>query len=120
MKAVDEDWYEQPPGTPDTQTRAHKAKIATITLSGGAAVEKLFGGLQDVDMTLDIAAVRDLLEDVADTDKEMDRFTDRCWEQSRRLVRKEWGTIKAVAAALMERKTLNGNEVGEIMEQENR
>jgi len=99
------------------QIRAHKAKIATITLSGGAAVEKLYGTMRDVEMKLDIGAVRELLEDVAETNEELDLFIDRCWEQARRLVRKEWDAIKALAAALMERKTLSGEEVGGIIEQ---
>jgi len=113
MKGMDEDWYERPSGTPDEQQSAH---IATITLSGGAAVEKLYGTMRGVEMKLDIGAVRDLLEDVAETKDEMDLFTDRCWEQARRLVRKEWEPIKAVAAALMQRKTLTGEEVEEIVE----
>ncbi len=116
MKGIDEDWQEREPKTPDAQIRAHTAKIATITLSGGAAVEKLFGGMQDVEMGLDLAAVRDLLEDVAETKDEMDLFIDRCWEQSRRLVWKEWEPIKAVAAALMERKTLNSRQVSLAIE----
>jgi len=115
MKGIDEDWHEREPGTSDAQIRAHTAKLATITLAGGAAVAKLFGGMQDVEKGLDLAAVRDLLEDVADTDKELDIFIDRCWEQARRLVRKEWEPIKAVAAALMERKTLSGEEVRRIL-----
>ena len=115
MKGIDEDWQERPPETPDAQIRAHTAKIATITLAGGAAVEKLFGGMRDVEMRHDIRAARDLLEDVAETGDEMDLFTDRCWEQARRLVRKEWEPIKAVAAALMEKKTLSGEEVRRIL-----
>ncbi len=118
MKGEDEDWHEREPGTPDTQIRAHKAKIATVTLAGGAGVEKLFGGMQDVEMDLDLAAVRELLKSVAETKEELDLFTDRCWSQARRLVRKEWEPIKAVAAALFERKTLSGEEVEEIIRQE--
>lgn len=119
MKGMDDDWYERASGTPDAQIRAHTAKLATITLSGGAAVEKLYGTMSGVEMTLDIGAVRDLLESVAETDKEMDLFIDRCWEQARRLVRKEWGPIKAVAAALIERRTLDGAQVREIIEHRN-
>ena len=115
MKGMDDDWYERASGTPDAQIRAHTAKIATITLAGGAAVEKLYGTMRGVEMTLDIGAVRELLEDVAETGEEMDRFIDRCWSQARRLVRKEWEPIKAVAAALMERKTLSGEDVRRIL-----
>jgi len=116
MKGIDEDWHERPAGTSDAQIRAHTAKLATITLAGGAAVTKLYGGMQDVEMGLDLAAVRDLLEAVAETDKEMDRFTDRCWQQAQRLVRNEWQPIKAVAAALMEKKTLNSRQVSLAIE----
>ncbi len=118
MKGVDEDWKARPSGTPDAQIRAHKAKIATVTLCGGAAVEKLYGTMRGVEMTLDIGAVRDLLESVAETYEEVDIFIDRCWEQARRLVRKEWDAIKALAAALMEKKTLSDEEVGRIIRQE--
>jgi hypothetical protein len=118
MKGVDEDWQERPPGTPDAQRRAHKAKIATITLSGGAAVGKLYGGMEGVEMDLDLAAVRDLLEFVAETREELDVFTDRCWQQAQRLVRNEWEQIKAVAAALIERKMVTGEEVGRIIRKE--
>ncbi len=119
MKGVDKDWHERDPGTPDAQIRAHTAKLATITLAGGATVAKLYGMMRGVEMKLDIGAVRELLEAVAETDKEMDRFTDRCWAQARRVVRKEWEPIRAVAAALMERKTLSGEDVEEIVEQRN-
>ena len=119
MKGADEDWHERPAGTSDAQIRAHIAKIATITLAGGAAVEKLFGGMRDVEMRHDIRAARDLLESVAETGEELDIFIDRCWSQARRLVRKEWRAIKAVAVALMERKTLSGEDVEEIMAQRN-
>ncbi len=79
----------------------------------------MYGMMRGVEMKLDIGAVRELLEAVAETDKEMDRFTDRCWAQARRVVRKEWEPIRAVAAALMERKTLSGEDVEEIVEQRN-
>ncbi len=115
MKGMDADWQERPMGTPEEQQRAHTAKLATITLAGGAAVEKLLGGMQDVEMDLDLAAVRDLLESVAETNEELDIFTDRCWQQARRLVRDEWGSIKTAAAALMERKELSGDDVEEIV-----
>ncbi len=114
---VDEDRQERPPGTPDGQIRAHKAKIATIQLAGNAAVEKLYGTMKNVEMQHDISAARDWLQTVAETEKELDIFIDRIWAQSRRLVRKEWEPIKAVAAALMEKKTLDGVQVREIIEQ---
>jgi pheromone shutdown protein TraB len=120
MKGVDEDWKERLSGTSDEQQRAHIATIATIILAGGAAVAKLYGTMRGVEMKLDIGAVRELLEDVAETDKEMDIFIDRCWEQAKRLVRKEWEPIKAVAAALIESKTLTGSQVGQVIERAKR
>ncbi len=111
MKGVDADWQDKP----HRQQRSHIAKIATITLCGGAAVEKLIGSMRGVEMREDIAALHELLESVAETEDEMDRFTDRCWEQARRLVRTEWDAIRAVASALKENKTLTGGEVGAIM-----
>ena len=41
-------------------------------------------------------------------------FTNRVWQQARRLVKDEWNGIEAVADALIARKTLSGKEVGKI------
>jgi hypothetical protein len=115
MHGNKDDWQERPAGMPDEQRKAHIAKLCTITLSGGAAVEKLLGSMRGVEMSEDIAALRELLESVAETEEEMDRFTDRCWGQARRLVREEWDAIRAVASALKKEGTLTGEEVEEIM-----
>lgn len=85
-----------------------------VKLAGPASEEIAFGQSgdgcgHDFDTAVDIACY------ITGNDEELQRIYDEKWEQTKQLLSEHWSTVEALAEQLLIHKTLDGNQVHQLM-----